>query len=430
MGRDTIRLEDDVSTISKEYLLEFTSEYVIGAAKVSHFEINCRILNIIPTENVATTEVAMGSQLRLRFEQEVRLLKKATAKIAKRDHRIQAREEKIKKLDQEFKSLRAVEAEVNGLGNQTKNLETLLEADVDMKKVVEAKNAKLAKELKSLRVQFSDVQVSNNQLSQQIDARMDKLSVYFDEDLYPYMLTAIAGRRWVIGHGLRLAVMKCAESPELRHTFADVVSARLVKGMSKGLKHEIEHGKVGRDLAAVEAYDPEADSKYVKALQDLKDLKYLLVDQLEGLKDAPIELIMASLYLESDSEEDTPKWIRELRPNSSQLKISIYPEVCDPEDSWACKEEMLLEDAITANKSRAEKKKKCMVVCNTHGIGSAHHTRFDGIPIFMPTIAPRGLAILLADAATQTEVAGKEDEPHPRLHRSISLSPFYNLEYE
>nr|GFC90593.1 hypothetical protein [Tanacetum cinerariifolium] len=36
-------------------------------------------------------QVAMGSQLRLRFEQEVRLLKKATPKIARRDRKIQAR---------------------------------------------------------------------------------------------------------------------------------------------------------------------------------------------------------------------------------------------------------------------------------------------------------------------------------------------------
>nr|GFB45401.1 hypothetical protein [Tanacetum cinerariifolium] len=34
-----------------------------------------------------------------------------------------------------------------------------------------------------------------------------------------------------------------------------------------------KHGSVGRDLVAIKAYDPEADSKYVKALQDLKDLR-------------------------------------------------------------------------------------------------------------------------------------------------------------
>ncbi|GJV10147.1 hypothetical protein Tco_1351688 [Tanacetum coccineum] len=94
-------------------------------------------------------QVAMGSQLRLRYEQEVRLLKKARAKIARRDQRIQVREEEIKKLDQEVKSLRATETEVHGLRNQTKNLETLLEAEADMKKAAKAKNAELTKELES-----------------------------------------------------------------------------------------------------------------------------------------------------------------------------------------------------------------------------------------------------------------------------------------
>nr|GEY15917.1 hypothetical protein [Tanacetum cinerariifolium] len=315
---------------------------------------NCRL----DTPNTCQDMVAMGSQPRLRFEQEVRLLKKATFKIAKHDQMIQAREEDIKKLDQEIKSLGAVEAKVHGLRNQTKNLETLLEAEMD--------------------------------------ARLDKLSVDFDEELYPHMLTTIAGHRWVIEHGLHLAVMKCVESSELRQASADVVSAGLVKGMGEGLKHGIEHGKADQDLAVVEAYDPEADSKYVKAFQYLKDLKYPLVDQLERLKDAPIELIMAFLYLESDFEEDAPK-------------------------------EMMLEDAIAANK-RWAKKKKCRVVYRTHGVGSAYHARSDGILVSMPTIAPRGLAILLVDAATQTEVTDKEDEPHPRLQRSISLPPFYNLE--
>ncbi|GKA28855.1 hypothetical protein Tco_0715100 [Tanacetum coccineum] len=192
-------------------------------------------------------QVAMGSQLRLRFEQEVRLLKKARAKIARRDQRIQVREEEIKKLDQEVKSLMATKTKVHGLRNQTTNLETLLEAEAGIKKVAEAKNVEMTKELESLRVRFSDLQVNNNQLSQQVsnlqaqitgeekikaafeefkkyeddrveqhcaemDARLDKLSVDFDEDLYPHMLTAITGHRWVIRHGLRLAVMKCGET--------------------------------------------------------------------------------------------------------------------------------------------------------------------------------------------------------------------------
>ncbi|GKA84421.1 hypothetical protein Tco_0806016 [Tanacetum coccineum] len=226
--------------------------------------------------------MAMASQLRLRFEQEAKLLKKVKAKIARRDQRVQ-------------------------------NLETLLEAEVDMKKAAEAKNAELTKELESLRVTDEErikaaceefKKYEDNKVEQRcakMDARLDKLSVDFDEELYPHMLTAIASRRWV------------------------------------------------------------------------------------------------------------------------------FPKVRAPEDPWVVKEEVPLEDAIATNISRAEKKKKCTVVCRTHGIGSAHHARFDGIPVSVPTVVPQGLAILLTDAGTQTQRS--EDEASPRLFRSKSLPPMYNLDW-
>nr|GFA92835.1 transposase (putative), gypsy type [Tanacetum cinerariifolium] len=121
----------------------------------------------------------------------------------------------------------------------------------------------------------------------EMDARLDALSIDFDKELYPHMLTAIAGCRSMIGRGLCLAMMKCNESIKLRQAFADVMSAGIAKGMSEGLKHG---------------------------------------------------------------------WVHELRPNSSQLMILVYPEVRGPMDPWACKEEMLVADAIAANVSRAEKK--------------------------------------------------------------------------
>nr|GFB29650.1 hypothetical protein [Tanacetum cinerariifolium] len=291
-------------------------------------------------------QVAMGSQMRLRFEQEAKLLRKSVAHVAHRDKRIQARELEIK------------------------NLEALLETEADMKKAAEDKSAGLIKELEDMRARFSDLQVSNEHLSQQVaalqeqvsgeeklkaafeefkryeddrverrctelDARLDALSIDFDEELYPHMLTTIAGRRWVIRHGLRLVVMKCGESLEMRQAFADVVSARIAKGMSEGLMHGVEHGQAQLNVESIEAYDPEAEAKFVVALQALKDLKYPLLDQLEDLKDAPID------------------------------------------------------------------KKKCRIVCRTHGVGSAYHARSDGVPVFVPTMVPQGLALLLADAATQ-----------------------------
>nr|GEU86616.1 hypothetical protein [Tanacetum cinerariifolium] len=260
-------------------------------------------------------QVAMGSQLRLRFEQEAKLLRKSVAQVARRDKRIQARELEIK------------------------NLEVRLKTEADMKKAAEDKNGGLIQELEDIRARFLDLQVCNEHLSQQVatlqeqvggeeklkavfeafkryeddrveqrcaelDARLDALSIDFDEELYPHMLTAIAGRRWVIGHGLRLVVTKCGESLEMRQAFADVVSAGIAKGMIEGLRHEVEHGQAKLNVESIEAYDPEAEIKFVAALQALKDLKYPLVDQLEGLKDAPIDVIMAALYLEIETGDD------------------------------------------------------------------------------------------------------------------------------
>ncbi|GKB13315.1 hypothetical protein Tco_0847238, partial [Tanacetum coccineum] len=312
-------------------------------------------------------QVALGSQLRLWFEQESKLLKKSVAKIGRREQKMQVQDDKIK------------------------NLESLIETESDMKRAAEAKNETLMKELEDLRAHFSKLQLDSEQLTQQVatlqaqvtemDARLDALSSDFDEELYPHMLTAIAGHRWMIGHGLRLAVMKCAESMELRQAFVDVVTAIIAKGLSDGLKDGVEHGKAGLDLASLEGHDSEANEKFNAALQALKDLKYPLVDDLKQLKDAPIDCIMASLHLESDTGEDSSPEVRGLGPCTSQLKIPIYPEVRDLRNPWAVREEILLEDAIATNISQAEKNKKSRLVCRTHRVSFAHHARSDGVPV-------------------------------------------------
>nr|GEZ60184.1 hypothetical protein [Tanacetum cinerariifolium] len=79
-------------------------------------------------------QVAIGSQLRLRFEQEAKLLRKSVAQVARRDKRIQGRELEIK------------------------ILEALLEAEADMKNAAEDRSAGLSQELEDMRTRFSDLQ--------------------------------------------------------------------------------------------------------------------------------------------------------------------------------------------------------------------------------------------------------------------------------
>nr|GEW08215.1 transposase (putative), gypsy type [Tanacetum cinerariifolium] len=232
----------------------------------------------------------------------------------------------------------------------------------------------------------------------ELDARLDALSIDFDEELYPHMLTAIAGRRWVIGHGLRLAMMKCAESLEMRQAFADKSVAQVARREKRIQDRELEiknlkvlletkaemkraaegkNAELMRELEDIRAQfsslkvSNEHLSQRVAALQEqvseeeklkaaFEEFKWYEDDRVEQ-RYAPMDVIMAALYLKSDTEGDAPQYIRDLRPSSSQLTIPVYPEVRDPRNPWACKEEIALADAIEANISRAEKKKKCRI---------------------------------------------------------------------
>ncbi|GJR99418.1 hypothetical protein Tco_0315927 [Tanacetum coccineum] len=101
-------------------------------------------------------QVAMGSQLRLQFEQEAKLLRKSVTQVAHRDQRIQAME------------------------GEKKNLETLLEAEVDMRRAAEAKNSEFGLTeyiffpliifplFESLRASVPELQVSRDGLSHQV----------------------------------------------------------------------------------------------------------------------------------------------------------------------------------------------------------------------------------------------------------------------
>nr|GEV39164.1 reverse transcriptase domain-containing protein [Tanacetum cinerariifolium] len=195
-------------------------------------------------------QVAMGSQLRLRFEQEAKLLRKSVAQVARRDQRIQARESKIK------------------------NLEALLETEACMKRAAKEKSAGLSQELERMRAQEETLKAAFEDYKRQQDHMVEQRP-------------QVGYRAWAAPCNDEVS-----ESLEMRQAFADVVSARIVKGISEGLKHGVEHGHAQRTVESLEAYDSKADAKFAAALQSLKDLKLPLLDHLEGLKDAPSYMII------------------------------------------------------------------------------------------------------------------------------------------
>ncbi|GKA71563.1 retrovirus-related pol polyprotein from transposon TNT 1-94 [Tanacetum coccineum] len=65
------------------------------------------------------------------------------------------------------------------------------------------------------------------------EEKLRKLSIEYDEELYPHMLSTIAERRWLISHGLHLAAMTTLESQEVRQSFGDVVKCALARGKAE-----------------------------------------------------------------------------------------------------------------------------------------------------------------------------------------------------
>nr|GFA91752.1 hypothetical protein [Tanacetum cinerariifolium] len=163
--------------------------------------------------------------------------------------------------------------------------------------------------------------------SAKLDARIADVRCNIDTGLYPHTLTAIAGRRWVLGHGICLAVMKCGQSSKCRSALGKVISFAINKGILQGLEVGIEHEKARRSLA-----HPEAENKYVATIGEFKNVSFSFMEESEALKDSPLALIMYALTLEGDAD-CTPK----LRSSS-------------------IRHEMLLSNAIPAIRGHAERR--------------------------------------------------------------------------
>nr|GEU83610.1 hypothetical protein [Tanacetum cinerariifolium] len=93
-------------------------------------------------------------------------------------------------------------------------------------------------------------------------------------------------------------------------------------GIKDGLKAGIDHGKVGRNLSVVEAYNPFVEEKYVDAVNALGVVDFSLLFELKFKKDSSIVDLMDSLCLEGALVEIPGA--KDLQPSPKQLMLPIY----------------------------------------------------------------------------------------------------------
>ncbi|GJV83333.1 hypothetical protein Tco_1523231 [Tanacetum coccineum] len=155
-------------------------------------------------------------------------------------------------------------------------------------------------ELKDLNVAVSSLRSQKDDLVDQVaklDADLLEMDLLLEEKFYPHLLTTISGRRWLLTHGLKLALVKWLNSQEYLSALGATISRAIEKGMQDELSAGIVHGKEGRSLADVAAYNPAAKAGNKSALRRLCDVDFPLLSELSSHKNASVKDIMNLLRL-------------------------------------------------------------------------------------------------------------------------------------
>ncbi|GKG20007.1 hypothetical protein Tco_0379808, partial [Tanacetum coccineum] len=110
----------------------------------------------------------------------------------------------------------SLESQRDGLIDQVSSLETTCSGLCD-----QVSGYELFKE-QCKAVQDEQVKELSDRVAR-LDSELMALALHLDEEFYLRFLTTIVGRRWIIGHGFRLAIMKCLQSLEYATAFRAVI---------------------------------------------------------------------------------------------------------------------------------------------------------------------------------------------------------------
>ncbi|GKC17780.1 hypothetical protein Tco_1014562, partial [Tanacetum coccineum] len=118
------------------------------------------------------------------------------------------------------------------------------------------------------------------------------------ENFHPHLLNTIAGRRWLLSHGIKLLMAKCINSTEYMKALGNAFGRAIKKGMQEGLTAGIKHGQARRCLSDLEAYNPSTEADFNYAVCDLCGLDFPLLRELSAKKDASTWDVMDLLHLD------------------------------------------------------------------------------------------------------------------------------------
>ncbi|GJU77278.1 hypothetical protein Tco_1274348 [Tanacetum coccineum] len=324
----------------------------------------------------AARQICLGSEVRSRAEHELELKEKLRAKCDAQAVLLKEKDVEIARLKALVREKETDSAEVSRLRDQVSGLsaeKSSLGAEVSTLKIVvsqketdislldsratylksclddsqaacsEARNLisgltserdRLASEVSTLHSAFRDfkermeaqqeaqAQALYNRVAE-LEAHVMDVSGRLEGEFYPAYLTALAGRRWLLTHGVELAMVKCLKSPEYQDILGHALDRAVDFGMQEGLAAGHEHGVARTPLFAVAAYSPEAaEANYLDAIKALEEADFPLVQLLKSKKDSGMDEVLDCFLLDGPLA-DLPE-AAYLQPCLEQLSIPIY----------------------------------------------------------------------------------------------------------
>ncbi|GKA73757.1 hypothetical protein Tco_0780059 [Tanacetum coccineum] len=233
-------------------------------------------------------------------------------KVVELQSLVSARDLELEGLNADVSSLRS---QKDGLVDQVHALETSCSSLRDQVSRYE----QLIEEIE----EFQDAQMNAvNENVAKLDADLLEMACQLEENFYPHLLTTISGMRWLLTHGMKLFLVKCLNSSDYLMALGAAISRAIKQGMQSGLAAGIDHGKEGKSLIDVAAYNPDAEADFNSALQKLRGVDFPLLTELKSHKDASVEDVINLLLLEGPLV-DAPR-MSNLQPDVEQLRVPIH----------------------------------------------------------------------------------------------------------
>ncbi|GKD84715.1 hypothetical protein Tco_1355869 [Tanacetum coccineum] len=288
----------------------------------------------------AAQKICLGLEVRSRAEHELELKEKLNAKYAARGKLLEEKDTEILRLRSQLAE-KEKDHDISLLDSRATHLESALndvqvactEAGTKITSLASERD-RLASEVSSLRAGFKDfkekMEIQQEEQAQELYNCVAELEAYVMDvsgllrgEFYPTYLTLLAGRRWLLTHGIQLALLKCLKSSNYQGILVHALGRAIDFGMQEGLEAGHEHGVAGRSLSIVDAYNPEvASADYVNAVKALEDAHFPLVDLLKSKKDVGMDEVLDCFLLDGPLAELSEA--ASLQPCIEQLSIPIH----------------------------------------------------------------------------------------------------------